>query len=269
MRGLVGIAALALVFGTTPASAQTGPATQVRATGEGTECWVLLHPFGASGRFWERRAPLLAREHGVRVYFPDLPSHGASRIMARFTYADAARAVREALRDVCPRPALIVGASSGGIVAMKLGAATGARVAAIGVGSSFSEANLAAMRTEAATPSEGALAFQRAFAEQGEAQAAALRRHFGDLAASGTGPFLTGREARALRGRLLIVNGEADDFFLPDSARQLTRAVPGSRLELIAGAGHLGPLGPPHADRLWALVGESARAGRQSAASPD
>jgi 3-oxoadipate enol-lactonase len=258
MRGLIGILLFALICAGTPVNGQPASDIYLRVMGEGRDCWVLLHPFGASGRFWERRAALLAREHGVRVYSPDLPSHGASRIVARFTYDDAARAVRVALRPVCPRPTLVVGASSGGIVAMKLGAATGAGVAAIGVGWSFSNANLAAMRTEA-TPSDGARAFQEAFAEQGEAQAAALRRHFGDLAASGTGPLLSRGEARALRGRLLIVNGEADDFFLPDSARQLATAVPGSRLELLAEAGHLGPLGPPHADRLWALVGEAAR----------
>jgi pimeloyl-ACP methyl ester carboxylesterase len=250
---------LGTAFAAVPATAQPEPGVHLRIVGEGQSCWVLLHPFGASGRFWERRAPELARTYGVRVVAPDLPSHGRSRLVPHFSYSGATQALRRALHSSCARLALIIGASSGGIVAMKLGAATGAPVVAVGVGWSFSIANLAAMRAEADAPSDGARAFQQAFAEQGQPQATALRRHFGDLSATGSEPFLTRAEIRTLRGRLLIVNGGADDFFLTESAEQLARAVRGSRLQFLPEAGHLGPFAAPHSERLWALVSEVAR----------
>jgi pimeloyl-ACP methyl ester carboxylesterase len=236
------------------ARAQPPPAVHVRSAGDGADCWVLLHPFGASGRFWERRAPLLAEAHRVRVYFPDLPSHGRSRLVERFDYDQATAQVRRALRRDCPRPARIVGASSGGIVAMKLGARLRVPVAAIGVGWSFSEANLGSLRTQA--QGVGANAYLAAFAEQGEAQVARLRRHFSDLAAIGTAPLLAPGEARGLSGQLLILWGEADDFFRRPSVDTLVAAVPGARIETFAGAGHLEPFAPAHADRTWRLIVE-------------
>lgn len=237
------------------------PPIHVRSFGAGPECWILLHPFGASGRFWERRAPLLAAEHHVRIYAPDLPSHGLSRIVPRFGYDEAAMAVGSAMRRDCPRPRLIIGASSGGIVGMKLAARTGARVAAIGVGWSFSPANLAAMAADAAHPSDGLVGWLTTFAEQGAPQIAALEHAYADLAAMGIAPFLTPREARALRGHMLVLHGDADDFFLADSAAALTARVPGTMLATFPGAGHLEPLAPANAARAWRLIGTFAATG--------
>lgn len=237
------------------------PAVHVRATGAGQRCWVLLHPFGASGKFWERRAPLLAQAHGVRVYYPDLPSHGASAIASRFDYASATQWVASALRKDCPRPEMVVGASSGGIVAMKLAARTRARVAAIGVGHAFTPANLANLRESADAPSEGTLRWWYNSAEQGETQIFALRRASADLAWLGTGPLITRKEARALSGRLLVLNGDKDEFFLPASARALAAQVPGAKLHFFEGAGHLQPLAPPHATVAWQMIATFVRTG--------
>lgn len=256
MRGYVAAALLFAGLGT-PARPPGDADIFVRDAGQGRRCWVLIHPFGASGRFWERRAPELARAHGVTIFSPDLPSHGRSRIVGRFDYRAATRAVRAALRQSCPRPALIVGASSGGIVAMQLGATTGSRVVAIGVGWAFSEANIGSLRANAAA-SPGA--FLTAYADQGERQTAAITRHFGDLAELGTAPLLSADEARGLRGRLLIVQGDRDDFFRPEAVARLQAAVPGSRVLWFAGADHLGPLAPPNAARLWEEVSAFARA---------
>jgi pimeloyl-ACP methyl ester carboxylesterase len=256
------VVALTILGQLAPARAQNAPAVHVRGIGEGADCWILLHPFGASGRFWERRAPLLAQAHNVRVYFPDLPSHGRSRLVARFDYDQAAEQVRRALRRDCPRAALIVGASSGGIVAMKLGARLRVPVAAVGVGWSFSPANVAALRGQA--QEEGANAYLATFAEQGEPQISRLRRHFADLAAFGTAPLFSRGEARGLAGRLLVLWGEADDFFGRSSVDALVAAVPGARLETFPGAGHLEPFAPANAERTWRQIGEHTVAGRRA-----
>jgi pimeloyl-ACP methyl ester carboxylesterase len=249
---------LALLVAATAAGAQPAATIHVRSTGEGARCWILLHPFGASGRFWERRAALLASAHNVRIYSPDLPSHGRSGLAERFDYDHTTDAVAAATRRDCRRPALIVGASSGGIVAVKLAARLRVPVAAIGVGWSFSEANVAAMRASAAHPSEGLSSWLANFVEQGEGQIARIRHHFADLAAIGTGPLFTRRETWALDRRLLVLWGENDDFFGRESVDRLVAAVPGTRLETFPGAGHLEPFAPPHADRSWRLIGDFA-----------
>src|SRR5262245_28789799 len=87
-RRFVAQGALALAALQAPGAFAQAPAPiHVRSFGDGERVWVLLHPFGASGRFWEVRAPLLAVEHGVQIVAPDLPSHGQSEIAARFDYA--------------------------------------------------------------------------------------------------------------------------------------------------------------------------------------
>jgi pimeloyl-ACP methyl ester carboxylesterase len=247
--------ALMLALAIAPASAaQAQDAIHMRSVGSGPRCWVLLHPFGASGRFWERRAATLSAAHGIRVYYPDLPSHGASRIVPRFDYSQATASVADALQSHCPMPQVVVGASSGGIVAMKLGARTGARVVGIGVGWSFSAANLATMAEAAVRPNEGLSAWLANFAEQGSGQVQALLRHHADLAASGTAPFLSNDDAAALSGRLLVLQGANDDFFLAPSAAALVTNISNSEIETFPDAGHLGPLAEPHAARTWQLI---------------
>jgi pimeloyl-ACP methyl ester carboxylesterase len=231
------------------AVARAGDAIHVRSVGEGEAVWVLLHPFSASGHFWEARATALAAEHGVRILSPDLPSHGRSRIVERFTYDIAADAVGAALAAHAERIALFVGASSGGLTALKLAARLGKPVAAIGVGAAFSAANIALMQTVSRAPVSETTQF-----EQGAAQRAAIQRHNGDLAALGEAPLLTGAECHALARRALIINGAMDDFFLRDSAHALADAIPGSVLSFVTGAGHLEPLAPAYRDYTWASI---------------
>ena len=235
------------------ALAQPEDAIHVRSVGEGDATWVLLHPFSASGRFWEGRATALAAEHGVRILSPDLPSHGRSQIVDRFTYDHAADAIGAALAPHAARISLFVGASSGGLVALKLAARLGKPVAGIGVGAAFSAANIALMQELARNPPTDTT-FVDAFLEQGEPQRAAIRRHNGDLAALGEAPLLTAAECQALARRTLIINGALDDFFLPDSAHTLANAIQGSVLSFVTGAGHLEPLAAAYRDYTWASI---------------
>jgi pimeloyl-ACP methyl ester carboxylesterase len=157
----------------------------------------------------------------------------------------------------------VIGASSGGIVGMKLAARSKAKVAVVGVGWSFTGDNVKSL-IDQSKPSEGQEKYFRAWAEQGDAQVAALYRSFGDLTRLGTRPLLKPAETRALAGRLLIINGREDPFFRPDNVRQLHRAIKGSTLYLLAGADHLGPLGPSFASQSWPLIGSfSASSGKR------
>lgn len=255
-RAILPLAALVACapIGATFALAQAGEEIHVRSTGEGAATWVLLHPFAASGRFWEARAAALSAQHQVRVLAPDLPSHGGSRIVERFDYNAATAAIERALAPHRASIALVVGASSGGVIALKLASRLRTPVAAVGVGYAFSAENIASMRGFSQALPEATEQYVRAFLEQGEAQRAALQRHFGDLADFGQGPLFGADELAALGGRTLIINGASDDFFLPASAQALADRIPGSMLSFATGAGHLAPLGAPYRDFTWASI---------------
>jgi len=131
------LAALSFALGLAVPEATVGSAepVHVRVTGTGKKCWVLVHAFGASGDFWQKRAVKLAERHHVRVFYPDLPSHGLSALTPSFNYTMATDALETTLKDVCPRPDVIIGGSSGGIIAMRLGVRMHAsRVVGISVG---------------------------------------------------------------------------------------------------------------------------------------
>jgi pimeloyl-ACP methyl ester carboxylesterase len=240
---------------------QTPSSIHLRSVGEGTRAWVLIHPFGASGQFWQARAAALAAEHSVRVISPDLPSHGRSQIVAHFDYAGASRALEQALASAGDID-LVVGASSGGIAALKLAATMACPVAAIGVGSAFSARNIAEMTSQSVelTPQTGA--FIDLFVEQGPAQRQVLQHHMGDLAGLGQAPLVDQSEAQALEGRALIINGDADEFFSPEAAHALARSIPRGALMFLTGAGHLDPLMALHRPLTWGAIAAFARAQR-------
>lgn len=270
MRSMVaGLGLIATLLTAETVQAQVHEPVHMRMTGSGRDCWVLVHAFGASGDFWEKRAPELAAKHHVRVYYPDLPSHGLSALTPTFNYTMATDAVEAALKPLCPRPRMIIGGSSGGIIAMRLGARMQAkRVIGISVGWSFNDADLKDLIESGEHPTPGFRDYLVHFAAQGEPQVTLLLKHARGLADIGTGPLLTEKEARALRGRLLVIHGDKDDFFFVPSMVKLVRAIPGTQLYLFTGAGHLDPLRKPFADVTWQLVDRYADTGTIGPSSP-
>ena len=259
------IAATFAIAGAAPAAEPV----HMRMVGDGKNCWVLVHAFGASGDFGQQRAPELAQRHHVRVYYPDLPSHGLSALTPTFNYTMATDAVQAALTPVCPRPEMIIGGSSGGIIAMRLGARMHARrVVGVSVGWSFNEADIKDLIDSGEHPAPGFLDYLKHFAVQGEPQLTLLLKHAKGLADMGTGPLLTPREARALRGRLLVIHGDKDDFFFPPSMAKLVCSIPGTQLHLFPGAGHLDPLRKPFADVTWELIDRYSETGTIGRSSP-
>jgi pimeloyl-ACP methyl ester carboxylesterase len=122
---------------------------KLRTAGEGPSV-LLLHGLGATGAVWDGLIAL----PGYRWLAPDLPGHGGSRRLGRYSFGGLAAAVAEALPET--GPLLVVGHSLGGVVAAAL--ATGwfgldvAGVVALGVKVEWSDDDLAKAAAMAARP---------------------------------------------------------------------------------------------------------------------
>ncbi len=93
-----------------------GPANVADFGGSGP-LMVLLHGLGGSHVNWIRIGPLLAKR--ARVLAPDLPGFGYTRPGARRTTVGAnASWVDRFLEEVAQRPAILVGNSMGGLIAI-------------------------------------------------------------------------------------------------------------------------------------------------------
>jgi pimeloyl-ACP methyl ester carboxylesterase len=106
-----------------------GP-VHVAEWGSGPARIVLLHGLGGSHLNWMRVAPQLTR-HG-RVLAPDLPGFGLSPVAGRRTtvaaYADL---LDRFLQQACEGPAILVGNSMGGLIALAEGRRHPERVAGL------------------------------------------------------------------------------------------------------------------------------------------
>ena len=100
----------------------------LRVNGEGSPLLLLLHGLGATGDVWSGWAPLLAERWPGRWLAPDLPGHGRSAALPEYTFDALAAAVAPA------GPAVVLGHSLGGVVALALAARTPVN-AVIGLGS--------------------------------------------------------------------------------------------------------------------------------------
>ncbi|MBF0511887.1 MAG: alpha/beta fold hydrolase, partial [Candidatus Omnitrophica bacterium] len=81
------------------------------------EAVVLLHGFGASGRFWQAQVEFLQKDYQVLVF--DLPGHGQSEWMA-LTLAEIAQDIHEILEACGILKCSLVASSMGGLVALQL-----------------------------------------------------------------------------------------------------------------------------------------------------
>lgn len=82
--------------------------------------WVLLHGTGSSTHSFRGLAPLLARHAGLVL--PDLPGHGFSGAapIGRAGMEGMAQAVRMLLRELGVVPAVVLGHSAGGAIAVRM-----------------------------------------------------------------------------------------------------------------------------------------------------
>lgn len=108
--------------------------------GGGTETpkILLLHGLGATGEVWNGLTDLLDRTAWTA---PDLPGHGGSAQLPRYTFAAVAEAVAGL---VDPRGTVILGHSFGGVIGLHLAGRAGVRaVVGVGIKVAWTDAELA------------------------------------------------------------------------------------------------------------------------------
>lgn len=239
-----------------------------REAGErGGDAVVFLHGLGGSRLAWD--AQLLSLADGYRCVAWDAPGYGCSApLAAPLGFASLTAAVGRFLDALGVGAAHLVGHSFGGMICQYVAAADGSRVRSLALLSSSPAFGLdgtrpETWRAERLAPLEAGLE-PRDFAEE------VLR---GIAGPSLTADALAGQRramdrvtGRALRAAVdcvvthdarsvlhliavptLVLVGELDTETPPAYAEAIARAVPGARLVVVPGAGHLLPAEAPRA----------------------
>ncbi len=238
---------------------------------EGTPV-VMLHGFGGDKETWLLLAPRVRRRPLLLV---DLPGHGRSSTIGRAQVTPAAMgaAVLALLDARGIARAHLCGNSMGGGVALWLARHHPARVASLTLVASVapeladSELTRALARGEnllipgpgagaggddadrfvrmmTARPPRVPRALQRYVAARRAAARGALEELFRGLVETGPGGGLPA-DLEAVTQPTLIVHGLEDRIIHPDTARTVHARLPRSRLELLAGVGHVPQLEAP------------------------
>ncbi|WP_030925021.1 alpha/beta fold hydrolase [Streptosporangium amethystogenes] len=217
---------------------------------------LLIHGSASSTRSWDPLVPLLTGSH--RVIRIDLLGHGRSAKPAdrSYTIPDQARRAGVALDRIGVEHAVVVGHSSGGVVATALAEQRPDLVAALAlVNTGPSLDAFIAPESAAIGPSQWPLTDEqiRRFASTGFSRAGyripdelldevrVMTYHTLTTTMQATRSYL---EQRALPDRLtvlgkplLVIFGEDDRRWRSSSAADY-RAVPGAKVELLPGLGH-------------------------------
>ena len=220
---------------------------------------VLLHPFPVDHTFWDEVAPVLEAA-GHRVSTPDLPGFGARPEEPDWTMdAEAGRLAGE-----IPAGAIVVGLSMGGYLVLALLARHPQVVSALVLADTRAEGEppegLEARRATAeGLRASGTGTFLEAFIPRamwpGAAPSAVARlQHVAGAQSAGAMADATmaiaGRADHlgllpAIRVPTLVVVGEHDAVTPPAVATAMAASIPGARLAVMGGAGHMTALEHP------------------------
>jgi pimeloyl-ACP methyl ester carboxylesterase len=254
-----------------------------RITGMGAPL-LLIHGTGADADAWRAVAPVLSRSHRVIRY--DRRGHGRSPGPAPTgpgTWAGHAEDARALLRSRAGRePALVVGWSSGAIIAMHLAAHHPDRVRALVLvepslwvrrqGDARTALAMLRVRWHAAKrPRHATATFYRAvcrYRDDGgngfDALDADQRQSIlGNAAAvlaelnAGTGEELSAADVRRIRCPVTMLLGSRSAPMFARAAQLLERTLPQLRTATVEGAGHLMMLEAPAAVAAWVNAAEA------------
>lgn len=237
---------------------------------------VLWHSFLHHGGMW--KAQIEALRGRYRLISVDAPGHGRSPVLRRPFDMDAcARAAAEVLDARGVQRAAFAGLSWGGMTAIALATTAPSRVSALALldtsGRAEPRAHLpkyyalaAVQRTLGAVPALLRQVAPIMFAEETrrrEPQLVAewlayVGRLDGEAVWRGLDCIMRRPDRlealRAVRVPTLVVVGEHDVAQPPEESARLARAIPGARLEIVRGAGHLTAVERPR--EVSALLGD-------------
>ena len=237
---------------------------------------LLIHPIGLDADFWEPAAARLAGAHRLLAY--DLPGHGDSEALpGAFAMEDLADHAAAVLRAASFGPAAVAGLSIGGMVAMHLALRHPDAVQALILADTLARGS-GVMLGRARAAREGGMealvaptlerwyppAYLREHPDAAEAVARRLRSCDPEQHARAWEAIARHDAAAALAGLrvpALVVVGEQDVSTPPEVGAGIAADIPGARLEIVAGAGHLAPFQDP--DAFAQLVAGFLRPGGQ------
>ncbi len=230
---------------------------------------LLLHGFTNHGLGWAPQlAPLAA--NGFRLLLPDLPGHGKSHTVTQPTSVqELARSALALLDHLGIAKAHICGLSLGGMVAQELALLAPDRIRTLVIACSSSRANdpatiaaterwIAVLEDENGPLNRLAESWPFLTTEPFRQTATARALYAGwqatlrDVSGAGLAHiaralarFDASQRLGVVQAPTLIIAGEADGLFPPDRAQALVEAIPGARLALLSGAGHLANIDSP------------------------
>lgn len=215
------------------------------ASGEGSPV-VLVHGLGGSARWWRRTVASLSPRH--RVIVPELPGFGYVPGGRRFRLSEAPVVLAALLERLGLGPASLVGHSLGAMVCLGVAVARPDavdRLVLIGPPVRPASPGLAgnvlpAVRTVLGLPAPAALTVMTDIASRSPL---ALLRAAGEILSHGGEPGI----AREPAAPTLVVWGARDALVPVGGAGWVARALPGARVRVLPGAGHVPMLDRPDA----------------------
>lgn len=217
---------------------------------------VLLHPVGLDQSFWNPVSASLVET--FTVIRPDLRGHGASPpATSGAQLEDYAHDVHGVIARRGGKPAAIIGLSFGGMIAQVLALEHPENVAALvisGCTATFPPEAREMLRARGTAAREGGMAavvegtlerwFTPSFLAAGGGDATRRRLLANDVEGWAAGWEAISRHNAAPRlaeiaAPTLCIAGEHDAAAPPQAMRPLANAIPGARLEVLAGAPHM------------------------------
>ena len=239
-----------------------GQVAEVREAGLGPAA-VLIHGYPLDGAMWSGVARALAA--GLRVLKPDLPGHGENAAPAPESIEGQANFL-EALLAAIPGPVGLAGFSMGGYVALALMKRRPEKVKALALvdtragaddeaGRAKRDEAIAAVREGGVQPIAQAM-LGKLLSPEGLKRVDLVER--ANRIMTRQKPETIAADLQAMRDRpdqtaslssiavpTLVVVGELDVLTPPSESQAMTAAIPGARLVVVPGAGHLAPMERP------------------------
>ena len=248
-----------------PTQTANGVTFHYTEKGSGRPPLVLVHGFPLDSRMWESQVNSLSDRW--RVIAPDLRGFGQSKAESAFTLESLADDIHVFLEQLVAKPCVLAGLSMGGYVALAYAKKYAKDLRGLILVDTKAEADTpqakearAKMIELARTQGAAAVAEQMLpkMLAPGTQQSRpevvrSLRRLMEEcnpqtieyaLLAMRDRPDRSG-ELASIEVPTLVIVGDADAITPPEGAEKMAKSIPGAKLEIIRGAGHMAPMEQP------------------------